>query len=217
MDPHHVDRRPPPDPGPPRKPLSRESIVTAALGVLDRSGLDALNMRGVAQELGTGPASLYAHVSGKDELLDLVLERVLGEIALPSPGGDWRRGLRDLAFEIRRTLLAHADVARVALSGAPAGPNGLAIGETILGTLRAAGFPAHTCTWVVDRLCLYVTADVVASTLHLDDADKPEDSIPESEAGERFAFGLDLLLTGLATRLAHPPAEGDGPRSIGGL
>src|SRR5689334_22041333 len=55
-----------------RVPLTRESILEAALRVLDRDGMDGLSMRRVAQELGTGPASLYWHVRNKGELLQLL-------------------------------------------------------------------------------------------------------------------------------------------------
>ncbi len=69
----------------PRRPLTQEAIVETAIRVLDAEGLEAVTMRRVAQELGTGPASLYAHVSGKEELRELMLDRVAAEIKLPSP------------------------------------------------------------------------------------------------------------------------------------
>ena len=69
----------------PRRALSREAIVATALDVLRAEGMDAVSMRRVAAELGTGPASLYAHVTGKDELLDLLYDQVVGAIPLPEP------------------------------------------------------------------------------------------------------------------------------------
>src|SRR3954451_8147897 len=71
-----------------REPLSRERIVDATFRIVDAGGLDAVSMRSVADALGTGPASLYAHVSGKEELLSLLIERLAGEMRLPEPDAD---------------------------------------------------------------------------------------------------------------------------------
>src|SRR3970040_272899 len=66
-----------------RAALTREGIVTAAVKVLDEVGLDGLSMRRVAAELGTGAASLYWHVADKEQLIHLVLNRIMGELELP--------------------------------------------------------------------------------------------------------------------------------------
>src|ERR1700727_3057137 len=66
-----------------REPISRDAIVDAALALLDRDGFEALSMRALAEALGTGAASLYWHVSSKDGLLDLVFEKVIGEVGVP--------------------------------------------------------------------------------------------------------------------------------------
>ena len=68
-----------------KQPLSLDLILRTALELLDAEGLDAVSMRKVAQRLGTGAASLYAYVRNKDELHELVLDLVLGEIELPEP------------------------------------------------------------------------------------------------------------------------------------
>src|SRR5919106_2770891 len=64
---------------PARTPLTREAIVDAALQVVAREGARGLSMRRVADELGTGPASLYWHVANKDELINLLIDRVAGD------------------------------------------------------------------------------------------------------------------------------------------
>ena len=66
-----------------RVSLTREGIVDAALVVLDREGLDGFSMRAVAEELGTGAGSLYWHVRGKEELLNLMVDRVIGTLEVP--------------------------------------------------------------------------------------------------------------------------------------
>src|SRR6202000_3281865 len=75
---------PPRFPRPSRRPTRRtaltvEAIVAAAIDVLDEDGVVGLSMRRVADQLGTGAASLYAHVSGKDELLELVFDELVGQ------------------------------------------------------------------------------------------------------------------------------------------
>jgi hypothetical protein len=73
---------------PARAPLSQDAIVHAALRVLDREGSAGLSMRRVAEELGTGPASLYWHVANKDALINLIIDQVASEIPLPEPDPD---------------------------------------------------------------------------------------------------------------------------------
>ena len=80
-----------------RTPLSRDAIVDAALGIVDREGAGALSMRRVAVELGTGPASLYAHVNDKEELENLIIDRIAGEVPLPVPDpARWREQVKQL-------------------------------------------------------------------------------------------------------------------------
>ncbi len=84
--------------GEPRATLSREAIVDAAMDVLDNNGLDGLSMRRVAETLGTGPASLYWHVADKEQLIHLILDRVMGEIELPEPDQSrWEEQIREFA------------------------------------------------------------------------------------------------------------------------
>src|SRR5579859_3023932 len=68
---------------------SRAEITAAAIAIADREGLDAVSMRRVAAELGTGAASLYRYVDTRDDLVDLMTDAVGGEYLLPEPSGDW--------------------------------------------------------------------------------------------------------------------------------
>ena len=81
---------------PPRRAaaLSREEIVRTAIRVADAEGAEAINMRRIARELGSGTMSLYWHVASKDELLDLMIDAIAGEAQAPEPSGDWRADLR---------------------------------------------------------------------------------------------------------------------------
>src|ERR671937_1244869 len=124
------------------EPLTREAIVAAALEILDAEGLDALSMRRVAEELGTGAASLYWHVGSKDGLLDLLLEEIVGEQQVPDPEpGRWQEQLKEVARAMRATILRHRDVVRISIGRVPMGPNALRWSERVLAILRAGGVP----------------------------------------------------------------------------
>jgi AcrR family transcriptional regulator len=127
-----------------RDPISRDAIVTAAIGLLDREGLGALSMRRLAEELGTGAASLYWHVGSKDGLLDLVLDQVIGELKIPDPDPEhWREQLKQVARDQRAGSLRHPWVVRVSIGRIPMGPNALRFSERVLAILRAGGLPPH--------------------------------------------------------------------------
>ena len=125
-----------------REPISREAIVQAAIQLLDREGLAALSMRRLADELGTGAASLYWHVGSKDGLLDLVLDQIIGEGQVPDPDPPrWREQLKEVARGQRAASLRHPWVVRVSIGRIPMGPNALRYSERILAILRAGGLP----------------------------------------------------------------------------
>src|ERR671935_1583630 len=125
-----------------RDPITREAIVAAALKVLDRDGLGAFSMRRVADELGTGAASLYWHVGSKDGLLDLLLDEVIGEQHIPDPEPErWQEQLKEVARTMRATILRHRDVVRISIGRVPMGPNALRYSERVLAILRAGGVP----------------------------------------------------------------------------
>jgi len=125
-----------------REPISREAIVTAAIRLLDREGLAALSMRRLAEELGTGAASLYWHVGSKDGLLDLVFDELIGEEQVP--GADpsrWQEQLKDIARAQRRISLRHPYLVRISIGRIPMGPNALRFSERVIAILRAGGLP----------------------------------------------------------------------------
>jgi AcrR family transcriptional regulator len=150
-----------------RPQLTREVIVDAALRLLDADGLDGVSMRRVAEELGTGPASLYAHVANKDELLELVHDRVLGEIEVPTPDPRrWQEQLREMAMGAFRVYAAHHDIARVSLANVPTTPNALRMAEGMMAIMMAGGVPPQQAAYAIDRLALYIAADAYEGTLY---------------------------------------------------
>jgi AcrR family transcriptional regulator len=220
--------------GPAKVPITRDAIVDAAIAILDAEGLDAVSMRSVADRLGTGPASLYAHVSGKRELTALMLDRVIGEVKLPAPDPKrWKQQLRDGMMEMHQVLVAHRDIARVAIGEIPTGHNAVASMEVFLGIMLAGGLPKQVAAYAADVLPLFVVADAYEDSvraeamglrteeealayfqsIHEYFAALPPDRFPvlasmapyltESE-GDRFAFGLDLMIEGLAAMAERP-------------
>jgi AcrR family transcriptional regulator len=139
---------PPPWQRPGRQPrrrrelISPEAIVAAAIKLLDTEGLAALSMRRLAEELGTGAASLYWHVGSKDGLLDLVLDQLIGEQHVPDPDPSrWQEQLKEVARTMRSVSLRHPYLVRISIGRIPMGPNALRYSERVLAIMRAAGLP----------------------------------------------------------------------------
>jgi AcrR family transcriptional regulator len=123
-----------------RAPLSRERVLRGAVAVADASGIGALTMRSLAGELGVKPMSLYYYVTGKDEILDGIIDLVFSEIELPSAAGDWRSEMRRRAISTRQVLRRHSWAIGLMESRASPGPATLRHHDATIGTLRAAGF-----------------------------------------------------------------------------
>ena len=173
-----------------REPISREAIVTAAIQLLDAHGLAALSMRRLAEELGTGAASLYWHVSNKDGLLDLVMDEVIGEGKVPDPDPEhWPEQIKQIARDQRAASLRHPWLVRVSIGRIPMGPNALRYTERILAILRAAGLPAPLAVQGYLLLIATVNGFTIDET-GVDDsahaaAGRPAPRDPDSPAGDR--------------------------------
>lgn len=138
-------------------PLKREQIVRAAIAVADAEGSQGVSMRRIAGELGAGAMSLYRHVSGKEDLLDLMLDEVFAEIALPAtPNGDWRASLRALAHTTRAVFRRHPWVLPLLTSRPTLGPNYLRWFEFSLAAVATLGLNIQTTTQVVGVVNAYV-------------------------------------------------------------
>jgi AcrR family transcriptional regulator len=141
-------------------------IVDTALRLLDRDGLDGVSMRRVAEELGTGAASLYAHVANKEELLDLLLDRVVGGVDVPDPDPErWQEQIRDVGIQMYRIYKAHRDIALVNLGSIPTSENGLRIADRMMAIMLAGGVPPRVAGWALDRLALYISADAFEGSI----------------------------------------------------
>lgn len=127
--------------GPARVALSRDQFVDAAIRILDSEGLDALSMRRLGQEVGSGATSLYWHIRNKDELLDLVLDRIIAEV-IPelTPGLGWREISVVGARALRQVLVRHRAIAPVIGERPTFGPGTLEAIEILLTAYVEAGF-----------------------------------------------------------------------------
>jgi AcrR family transcriptional regulator len=131
-----VWERPEPPSRPTPSPLSRPQIVRAAIELADAAGLESVSVRKVAAALDAGPMRLYSYLSTKDELLDLMIDAVYGELVPTGPAGDdWRATLSCLAHRTRRAAQRHEWFVDL-LGGRPrVGPNALAFIEVSLAAL----------------------------------------------------------------------------------
>ena len=219
------------DDGERRLPLGRDRVVGVALELLDEVGLPSLSMRRLADRLGVKAASVYWHVRDKEELLDLVFDRVIGEVEVPEPDLlRWREQVWEVARRMRRVTNSHRDVARIQLGRFPIGPNALAFSEGLLAILRAGNLPDRASAYFAALLPLYVSAfsleeasglrspggaeaspEKVLEEIRGYFASLPAEKFPNlsalagditgGEPDDRFEFGLGLLLDGLAGRL----------------
>src|ERR1700691_1296217 len=118
---------------PAKAPLSEDAVVDAALAILKADGLEAVTMRRVAAALDTGAASLYVYVSGRDGLLQAMLDRVTATIELEPPDASrWRAQLHSLLERMHGALVAHPGMAAVPLADPPTTETVLLLAENLL-------------------------------------------------------------------------------------
>ena len=125
-----------------KRTLDRDRVLRAALSLADEQGLEALSMRRLGQALGVEAMSLYNHVANKDDLLDGMVDLVVGEFDSPvkAAGEDLRATVRRCAIAAHAALLRHPWSAALAESRPQSGPERLRYYDALLGLLRGAGF-----------------------------------------------------------------------------
>ena len=205
----------------PKLPLSRERILTTAVHLADKSGLDDLSMRKLAQALGVEAMSLYNHVSNKDDVLDGMADLIVSEIEVPEIGGDWRQALRRRAISAHEVLRRHAWSPLLIASRLNVGPAMLRYIDATLGCMREAGFSYE----LADRAWNALDSHIYGFTLlelnfplekteYVSAAQQFMPLLPRAQfpymheltqlvidgshqGVQSFEFGLDLLLDGL--------------------
>jgi AcrR family transcriptional regulator len=125
-----------------RAPLSKDRILRAAVALADEAGIESLSMRNLAQDLNVVPMALYKHVANKDELLDGMIDVVVGEIDPPAPDADWKHAVRGRILSARQVLRRHPWAPLAIESRNMPTPAILAYLDSMIGTFRAGGFSA---------------------------------------------------------------------------
>jgi len=196
--------------------VTRDQIVDTAV----RLGLDSFTMVGLAEELGVSPATLYSHVAGRREVIELVEARLHHTMSgFETDAGDWRSWLTDFAALVRRelgssasTLLnASRDDASIRID----------IGEPGLRLLMAAGFDsveAAYAIWLVVRVAITAssgtdpsfapyldpTAELIESSSDPDGVRalrRVHHDLTATGGHDTSTFDLEVVLDGIAARL----------------
>ncbi|HEY3950485.1 TetR/AcrR family transcriptional regulator [Phenylobacterium sp.] len=209
---------PDPDAAPRRGPKPRhsvEAVVQAAIALADAEGLDALSMRRVAEMLRLSPMSLYTYVPSKAELLDLMLDHVVGEIAEPKAGdGDWRAQVTQLARQ--RWLIAqrHPWLLQAGMRRPPLGPNVLAKAEAALRAVDGIGLSESEMDQVTALVANYVRG-AVRGALDAAEAERESGMTDEewwSQQGPLLAGLIDPSRYPTTVRIGEAYKAGQIPR-----
>jgi AcrR family transcriptional regulator len=139
-----------------------ESVVDAAVTLADAEGLESVSMRRVAAELGVGTMSLYRYVETKDDLLDLMIDQVMGEGERPPRRSDWRAELRGIGLRHRTLVLRHPWVLGVCASRPPFGPNMLDTTERMLSAMDGQGIGIDAMARLGGTVMAYVSGFVMS-------------------------------------------------------
>lgn len=159
------------------------------MALADERGIDAVSMRNVAEEMGTGAASLYRYVGGRDELLALMIDSTAGEYRLRAPTGETIEDLLALANEARAIMLKHAWLPNLVLTRPSLGPEALAILHHVLEVLADQSLSARI------KLEIFAVLNAIVATFALNELAAKD-------------FEVD------AAYMHHMAASGDWPRII---
>jgi AcrR family transcriptional regulator len=200
--------------------LSRDRVLRAAISIADEGGLEALSMRKLAQDLGVEAMSVYYYVANKDEILDGILNFVISEFELAVGGPDWKAAIRRSAISAHDVLMRHPWACNLMMSVRRVAPARMRYMESLLRTLREAGFSANMTHHAYHALDSHTIGSTLweagySSNKNLEDvaktfvaktikeypylAEHAEQHITRSKRKDvpEFEFGLDLILDGL--------------------
>jgi len=203
--------------------LNRDRVLTTAIALADKAGIESLTMRRLGEELGVEAMSLYNHVANKEDLLHGMVDAVFSEIELPSHSDGWKSAMRKRSISFRTALSRHPWATGLQDSGTNPGPGTLRHHDRVIGTLRNAGFSVAMAAHAFSALDSYIygfamqekslpfrTEEETAAMAHIMLAQLPANEYPylaELTAehvlqpgynyGDEFPLGLDLILDGL--------------------
>jgi len=224
-------------------PITRAAVLASALEIIDRDGVDALSMRRLGEAVGRDPMALYRHVPNKAAVLDGVVEMVFERLSLDTTMADWAAALRTLGHDFRDLARAHPNVVPLLVTRPLATPLGMRPPgilrhlEDVLALLTGAGFAGGDALHIYRALFGFLYGHVLTELQEI--VERPEETdhvlrlglyrLPIGEFPHlrdlaptwasydglaELDRGLDILLSGLATRLALPdgaPAHPESP------
>jgi AcrR family transcriptional regulator len=186
------------DPVAQRPPLNKQRVLDTAVALADDGDVDALSMRKIAQALGVVPMALYKHVANKDELLDGMVDVIVGEIDPPTDGPDWRAIVRRRVLSARDVLLRHRWASRVIESRAKARANPTPVMmeylDSMIGIFRAGGFSidlTHHAMHVMGSRLLGFSQELFEDN---SDAEPEPDSPPIDEMARRYPHIAEMVM-----------------------
>jgi AcrR family transcriptional regulator len=141
-------------------------VENAGLRVLDREGLDALSMRKVADELGTGVMTLYGYVRTRDELVDRLAGRIFAAIDVaPAPGASWRVQLADALTAMHESMKTHPGAVDLLMLPRPMiGPTLDHVRDGLLRIVRTAGLDVDEAVAAIAASLSFVVGFTVLET-----------------------------------------------------
>ena len=210
-----------------RGALSRDLVVDAALARLDEHGMDSLSMRELAGDLEVSPMALYRHVQNKDELLDLVADRVISRFVPEPADAPWPEQAARICRQMRAELLAHPAVApRVWNRPIASSGTSLQVNGALVSMLVGSGLPREAVPSVYWMLATYTNGSVLfeierrrargprarrhsaarrqslaalvdAWEVEVEDTDALASVLAVDFGDEQFEFGLEAAISGL--------------------
>ncbi|MFE7430531.1 TetR/AcrR family transcriptional regulator [Streptomyces sp. NPDC057545] len=196
--------------------VSLDAILDAATRIADDRGLDAVTFRAVADRLGVSPMAIHRTTGGVDALRHALVSRIVGEAtrSVDWPE-DWRDVLRTFANELHDLLMRHPVVLEAHRRAPLAGPGADDAALRVVAALRTAGLDERAAVYAYGTLHDFVTGHV-AIRLGRGDPERlplpPERRamsvfVEHHDYDRRFAYGLDLVVAGIAATAAPVPHE----------
>ena len=175
---------------PPKERLTTERIVDKAMALMASKGYDAVSMRSLAKALDTGPASLYQHVANRDELDQLVIDRIARRLEIPEPDPDrWAEQLKDVLRQMRDLYHDHPGSARAAMAQIPTMEGSMRAAEGIMAICVAGGVSPQAAAWMCDLAALYVSAVGYEESLWI----QRQNSTASGEEPDHEAIDADMV------------------------
>ncbi len=186
-----------------RAGLTRERLISAALAIVDRDGLDALSMRRLGAELGVDPMAAYRHIPNKEALLDGVVEAVISQVDLTiDPEMSWQEQVRQMMRAYLAALLAHPNALPLIAERPWKTPGSLLVLEHALQVITGAGASLHDALIAVNAVGFFTSGLAVAAGARSRDPYAENDQVKDlmSLPADRFPAIHEVIRTGQAVR-----------------